>query len=184
VYIEVETPDAHHPSDDQASPRDARGSTRRCAGSESQMHDHLLVVEPDPAVAQFLALALREEGYVVACAASPAEALALLAARGPAAFRTVLSDDFRAVLSDDFARGTAAPYAWLDRLRTRTDAPIVICTRDPAATYADHQARGYAAVIEEPCDLDALLGVVTALCVRDDTPQPRQPHPVSMEVSV
>ncbi len=156
------------------------------------MHDHLLVVEPDPAVAQFLALALREEGYVVACAASPAEALALLAARGRSAFRAVLSDDFRAVLSDDFravlsddfAQGTAAPYAWLDRLRTRTDAPIVICTRNAAATYADHQARGYDAVIEEPCDLDALLGVVTALCARDDTPQPRQPHPVSREVSV
>jgi len=105
-------------------------------------HGAVLIIEPEATIAHLFALILSEEGCAVACAASPDEALALLAARGPAAFR--------AVLSYDFARSTAAPYAWLDRLRTRTDAPIVICTRDPAVTYADHRARGYAGVLEEP----------------------------------
>jgi len=115
-------------------------------------HGAVLIIEPEATIAHLFALILSEEGCAVACAASPDEALALLAARGPAAFR--------AVLSYDFARSTAAPYAWLDRLRTRTDAPIVICTRDPAVTYADHRARGYAGVLEEPCDLDDVLDAV------------------------
>jgi len=124
------------------------GVTRRQEG--------VALIEPDAAIAHLCALVLGEGGYAVACAD---EALALLATRGHAAFR--------AVLSYDFVRSRAVPYAWLDYLRTRTDAPIMIYTRDPAATYADHRARGYDAVIEEPYDLDALLAVVTALCPRD-----------------
>lgn len=122
----------------------------------ARTRDALFIVEPDAAIAQFLALVCAEEGYAAAWAASPAAALALLVARGPVAFRVVLSYDF--------ARGTVAPYAWLDHLRTRTDAPIVICTRDPAVTYADHRARGYAGVLEEPCDLDDVLDAVVPPC--------------------
>ena len=108
-----------------------------------------LIIEPDATIAGLLALVLGDDGYATECASSPDEALALLAARDPAAFY--------AVLSYDFARSRAAPYAWLDHLRTRTAAPIVICTRDPAALYSDHRARGYVAVIEEPCDLQDVL---------------------------
>ncbi len=141
-----------------AAPRRAAASRPASQGGGRASHA-LLLIEPDAAIAHLCALVLGEGGYAIACAASPDEALALLATRGRAAFR--------AVLSDDFARSRAVPYAWLDYLRTRTDAPIMIYTRDPAATYADRRARGYDAVIEEPCDLDALLAVVTTLCPRD-----------------
>jgi len=105
----------------------------------------VLIIEPDATITHLVALVLGEEGYAVACAASPTEALALLAVRGPASFAVILGNPCARPLGD--------PYAPLDRLHTRTEAPIVIRTRDRAATDADHQARGYAAVVEEPCDL-------------------------------
>lgn len=115
----------------------------------------LLIVEPDAAIAALFAQALSEEGYTVVCAATPHEAIAQCMARGPAAFTVVLSNPLA-------PRGAA--YTWLDRLRAWTHGAIVICTRYPAAYYADHQARGYAAVLEEPCELDEMLDLVTALC--------------------
>jgi DNA-binding response OmpR family regulator len=115
----------------------------------------LLIVEPDATIAQLLALAFGEEGHAVEHATSPHDALAILAARGPGAFSAILSAPCAPL---------AAPYAWLDRLRAWSRAPVVICTRQPAALYADYRARGYAAVIEEPCDLQEVLDVVSALC--------------------
>ena len=112
----------------------------------------IFIVEPDAAVAQLVALVLRDEGYAVECASSPDEALVLLAARGP--------DAFQVVLSTTFAPQASAPYIWLDRLRACTRAAIVICTRSPAALYADYHAPGYAGVLEEPYDVHQLLDAV------------------------
>lgn len=114
----------------------------------------LLLVEPDTAIADLFALVLTEAGYTLECASSPQKALALLAGRGPNAFDMVLSTPFAP---------PRAPYAWLARLRARTCAPIVLCTRDAVARYAEYRAHGCAAVIEEPCDLQEVLDVVAGL---------------------
>jgi len=115
----------------------------------------VLIIEADATITHLVALVLGEEGYAVACAASPTEALALLAVRGPAVRGPAVRGPaaFAVILGNPCARPLGDPYAPLDRLHTRTEAPIVICTRDRAATDADHQARGYAAVVEESCDL-------------------------------
>lgn len=124
-------------------------------GSAAASSPSVFIIEPDATVAHLLALALSDEGYAVETAPAPYEALALLAVRGPHAFAVVLSAP---------CAPPRAPYAWLDRLRVWTRAPIVICTRQPAARYAEHRARGFMAVIEEPCELQDIVTVVASLC--------------------
>jgi CheY-like chemotaxis protein len=114
----------------------------------------LLLVEPDAAIAQLFALVLSEEGYAVETVPAPHDALAVLAARGPDAFSVVLSAP---------CAPPRAPYTWLSRLRAWTRAPIVIRAQNAASCYADYRARGYAAVVEEPCDLQDILDAVTRL---------------------
>ncbi len=98
----------------------------------------LLIIEPDATIAGLLALVLGDDGYAAECANSPDEALALLAARDPTAFY--------AVLSYDFARSRAAPYAWLDHLRTRTAAKM---SSTPWRAHAHRPGRrAYARVAE------------------------------------
>lgn len=117
----------------------------------------VLIIEPNAAIAQLLTLVLDEEGYGAESVTAPHEALAVLAARGPDAFAVMLSAP---------CAPPGAPYAWLACLRASTRAAIVICTRHPAALYADHRARGFAAVIEEPCELQDVLDVVACLHAR------------------
>lgn len=123
-------------------------------GAATMAPPTLLLVEPDAAIAQLLALALDEEGYAVETVPAPRDALILLAARGPNAFAAVLSTP---------CAPHRAPYTWLSRLRAWTQAPIVICTRNAAGCFADHRARGYAAVVEEPCDLQDIVDAVACL---------------------
>ncbi len=116
----------------------------------------ILVVEEDDAIAEVFTLVLGEEGYAVERAASPREALDLLAERGP--------DAHHVVLSAPFAHPFVAPYAWLDRLREHTDAAIVICSRFPAHLYTKQWSTRYAALLEEPFDVHAMCALVGALC--------------------
>jgi DNA-binding response OmpR family regulator len=116
----------------------------------------LLIVEPDEAIAHLFAEVLEEEGYAVARASGPRVAVRQLSACG--------RERFDLVLSAPCTNPLVAPYAWLDRLRTRTTAPIVICSRWPGTLYADHGAWGFAAVLAEPCDLDDLIALVASLC--------------------
>lgn len=115
----------------------------------------ILVVEEDDAIAEVFTLVLSQEGYSVERAASPREALALLERCG--------ADAFRVVLSAPFADPFAAPYAWLDRLRARTGAAIVICSRFPARLYGDRWKGCYAALLEEPFDVREMSELVAAL---------------------
>jgi DNA-binding response OmpR family regulator len=113
----------------------------------------VLLVEPDTTIAQLLTLALVEEGFAVETVAAPHDALAMLAARDPDAFAAVLSAP---------CAPPREPYAWLARLQAWTRAPIVIRAKN-AARYADHRTRGYAAVVEEPCDLQDFVDAVVSL---------------------
>ncbi len=116
----------------------------------------VLLIEDDDAVATLFVTLLSEEGYAVERVAHQNDALAIFAARGPRAVDLVLTVPF--------GRPLDAPYAWLDRLKARTRAPIAICARVPAVLYADHRIRGYAAYLEEPFDIRDLLDLVDDLC--------------------
>lgn len=122
------------------------GVMRRC----------VLVVEPDASIAALLAAVLDEEGYAADCAASPQAARTLCAGRASA--------DFCIALSVPCWSPHDAPFAWVDELRGLTGAAIILCTRDAAARYADYQAHGCAAIMEEPFDLQELADRVAALC--------------------
>lgn len=124
------------------------------------VHGAILIVEPDASIAALISLILSDEGYLVERACSALDALNLLTVRG--------RDAFPIVLSSPCVQSLSAPYAWLDCLRAQTSAEIVICTRGPAAHYADFQARGFAAVLEEPFDLQDLIDVVTRASHRRD----------------
>jgi DNA-binding NtrC family response regulator len=115
----------------------------------------LLIIEPDEAIAHLFAEVL-EEGYAVARASGPRDAVRQLWACG--------RERFDLVLSAPCTNPYVAPYAWLDHLRTCTTAPIVICSRWPGTAFADHRTRGFAAVLAEPCDLDDLIALVASLC--------------------
>lgn len=115
----------------------------------------VLLVEEANAVAEIVSEVLRDEGYAVERAASPGETLTLLSRRN--------ADAFSLVLSAPLADPHKAPYAWLDRLRASTRAPIAIVAGYPASRYADHRQRGYDAYLEAPFDLDDLIALVRRL---------------------
>jgi DNA-binding response OmpR family regulator len=117
-----------------------------------------LLVEEADVVAEVVCEVLRDEGYAVERASTPGETLALLSRRGTEAYNLVLS----APLADPHK----AAYAWLDRLRATTRAPIAIFAGYPAARYADHRQRGYDAYLEAPFDLDDLIALVRRLEVK------------------
>lgn len=116
---------------------------------------NLLIIEDDDAIADLFITALQEEGYGVTRVSSPQAALGLFAEKG--------TDAFTLVLSNPFTNPQHAPYAELDRLRAATTAKIVICSGYAAALYSDYHARGYAAFLQEPFDLQTLINMVASL---------------------
>jgi len=132
-----------------ALPRPTTHGTRSLAPSDARRYPdpaqdraRLLLVEPDAAIADLVATILTDEGYAVDHAPTPDVARARIGGCGSVAYDLVLSVPY----ADPFR----APYAWLDRLRSWARVPVVICARHPAALYADHRRRGYAAYLEEP----------------------------------
>lgn len=115
----------------------------------------LLIVEDDDTIAAVTTEILIDAGYTVTRATSPRDTLALFAARGPGAYRLVLSDAF--------TRDRAQAYTWYDRLRTVTTAPIVIWSAGPRACYDDYRAHGHAGFLPKPFDLDDLLILLASL---------------------
>src|SRR4051794_4349019 len=123
-----------------------------CAtGGSAMAGASVLVIEEDQAIADVLTDALRHEGYIVSRASSPDDAVALLALRGPGAFDLVLSSPFWTPCEE------RDRYAGLAELGHRTCAPVMICSRWPAAFYADHRARGGAACLPQPFHLSEML---------------------------
>jgi len=112
----------------------------------------VLLVESDVAITDLFVTILEDEGYAVERATTPYGALVALAARR-----------FGLVLSAPFTDPLDAPYTWLDCLRGRTAAPVVICARCPALFYTDHREHGYMAFLEEPFDVQDLIDLVAAL---------------------
>lgn len=115
---------------------------------------HVLVIDDDPIIAGLFADTLRDEGALVDCVTSPAAALDLLATH----------NSFSVIVTRPFAVDDN-PYVWLDQLRERTHATIVICSEPDL--YADYQARGFAGFVALPCDLRDVAAVVASVSHQD-----------------
>jgi len=115
----------------------------------------LLLVEDDPTTTALLRDVLTDAGYRVLVAATPTLGCAILAA-----FRVGL------VLTAGF-RGGDDPWAPLAPLVAQAGStPVILCSAANPALYADHAARGFAALLPRPFDLDALVALVAALLPR------------------
>jgi len=120
-----------------------------------EAHPHLLIVEHDPAIADLFVLALSEEGYGVDAVLTPEDALDRLNEHG--------REHYSVVLSNPFSDHRREQYAWLDRIVERTTGAVVICSRHPATFFSDHRARGFAAFLQEPFNLQDLVNLVASL---------------------
>src|SRR5690348_9225218 len=99
----------------------------------------LLLVEDDAAIAAVLVETFADEGYAVQTAGSPQEARRLLVASRP--------HDYALVLSDSFIQSPADPFTWLDEVRARTTAPVVIFSAHVASVFRGWQDRGFAGLL-------------------------------------
>ena len=108
----------------------------------------ILLVEDDPTIAALMHDALTDEGYRVLVAVSPTVGCTILMA-----FRVglILTDDFR---GDD-------PWAPLAPLVTQAGStPVILCSAANPALYANYVDHGFAGLLPEPFDLDALVLLV------------------------
>lgn len=114
----------------------------------------VLIVEDDPTILEILTEGLGDEGYRATGATALGEAIAALRA---GRYDLVLSDAFRPTAVD------APVEQWrpLESLRDAAgDTPIIIVTAHRLDDYADYRARGFAAVLAKPFDLDRLFETV------------------------
>lgn len=89
-------------------------------------------------------------------ATSSRDALARFAAHGP--------DGYCAVISDSFSRPPADPFIGLAELRARTTAPVIVSSGYAEGRFSGWQARGFAAFLAKPFDIEALTALVAACC--------------------
>ena len=113
------------------------------------------VVDDDPSIRSFLALALSDEGYAVDTARDGAQALAKARSRPPAAI--VLH------LNMPILDGWGFIKAWRAQ-PVEHSAPVLVMSADYRAPRPD--ALGVAGFIAKPFDLDTLLGMIEALLSR------------------
>lgn len=116
----------------------------------------LLVIDDDAAITNMVATALADDGYAVEAVTSTQDALDRLAVHGP--------DGYCVVISDSFSRPPADPFIWLAELRTRTTAPVIVFSGYPEGLFNAWQARGFAAFLAKPCDIETLTALVSAHC--------------------
>lgn len=113
----------------------------------------ILIVEDDPAIRELLEACLTGEGYRAVAVPTVAAALSALAQER---FDLVLTDTMDAKLDE--------PWGLLGAVRdAAAPAPVAICTAHDQHAFADYRARGFAAFIGKPFDLDELDDVVAAL---------------------
>ena len=124
----------------------------------------ILLAEDDPAIADMISECLQGEGYTVAVVESAAAALAALA-----------GGDFGLVLTDAFANHGPRGGQWaaVEQIRRAADGtPTVICTAHRSQDFSDFAARGFAAILAKPFDLDDLLSLVHRLTGLAGEPRP------------
>jgi two-component system, chemotaxis family, chemotaxis protein CheY len=109
----------------------------------------ILVVDDDEGIAEFVGMALSDDGYEVATVLHGAAALDLVGRQAP----DVILLDMRMPIMDGWE------FARRYRERPGPHAPIVVMTaaRDAATRASEIEADG---VLAKPFDLDALLEIV------------------------
>ncbi|HEY8598317.1 MAG TPA: response regulator [Thermomicrobiales bacterium] len=124
----------------------------------------ILLAEDDPDIADMISECLQGEGYTVAVAEHAAAALAALNRR-----------DFALVLTDAFANHGPGIGQWaaVEQIRRAAGAtPTVLCTAHRSQDFSDFAARGFAAILAKPFDLDDLLSLVHRLIGPAGRPHP------------
>ena len=115
----------------------------------------VLIVEDDPTLRELLALVLRDEGYEPLVAASPVEALALLA-----------TEPCHLIVTDLFAHPADDPLASIRDLRERAAGrPVGVMTGRAIAAEEVTRA-GFAFLTHKPFNLDHLLLHIAASLAR------------------
>jgi two-component system response regulator MprA len=133
---------------------------------------HVLVIDDDPAIGAIVQEILEEEGLAVTLLRPPPAAAALRAA--------VARLEPDCVLLDGAGRGDYGPSwpaaAWL-RARAQP-VPVIMFSADRRATAegragasARSQTAGFAAILDKPFDLDALVALVRAVLRRGAGPR-------------
>lgn len=115
----------------------------------------ILVLDPDQAIADLLALILREEGYEVILAGSLEEASSALSARH---FDLIITE---ALAQRDIFRFDPTFLAELKSLAG--DTPIILCSVYPSTDHLCAHEFGLAAVVPKPFDIDRLSEKVNRL---------------------
>ena len=124
----------------------------------------ILLAEDDPDIAELIAECLQGEGYAVTVATDANGAVATLGTK-----------TFALVLTDAFAdRGPGATqWAEVERIRHAAGAtPTIICTAHRAQDFPDFAARGFAAMLSKPFDLDYLLALIARLIAQPEANLP------------
>jgi two-component system phosphate regulon response regulator PhoB len=116
----------------------------------------ILVVEDDPAVREFLADALSDQGYRVLQARDGAEAIQALDEKPP-------DTDFSLVLLD-MMLPVVDGLGVLNHLATQGAVPPVVAMSASSRQLAAAQSTGAQATIAKPFDLYRLLDVVAHHC--------------------
>ena len=112
----------------------------------------VLLIEDDRDIAVLIGEILGEEGYATTVATTIEAGIALLDRQR-----------FDLVLSDAFADDGFGEDRWqgLEAIRRAAGTtPVIICTAHRADDFGDHAARGFAALLEKPFDLDALIALM------------------------
>jgi DNA-binding response OmpR family regulator len=121
--------------------------------------ERILVVDDDPGILETLQECLRDEGYRVETALSVGEALPLL---GDERFSLVLTDALVRLRGD-------RPDYWdaVEQIRVAAGAsPVAILSAHSAERFAGLEARGFAALIRKPFEIDDFCTTVRQIIDR------------------
>jgi CheY-like chemotaxis protein len=112
----------------------------------------VLVVDDDEDIRAFLALALRDEGYVVELAANGAEALEKVRRRTP---RAIILDMAMPVMDGRTFLAACRTEPWC------SDVPVIAMSAAERVEAGD--GTGIRAFLAKPFDLNAMVGMVAGL---------------------
>ncbi len=126
----------------------------------------ILLAEDDPAIADMITECLTGEGYAVTTTRS---VMASVAALSAGKFALVLTD---ALITQGLGKGQ---WDNIEQIRRAADkTPIILCTAHRTQDFPDFAARGFAAMLSKPFDLDDLLALIAQLIAQSSSETPEK----------
>ena len=109
----------------------------------------ILVIDPDEKMSELFVQLFELEGYGVTAVESLAEAMARLS-----------ESRFDLIITEALDQQDPFNFdpAFLTRLRSTANTPIILCSTAPSCDYLRASDFGLAAVVPKPFDIDRLLG--------------------------